>query len=496
MYEEPERRAFYAVSHENDQATVTKGSLIPAARKKTTSTKQTQQVLRRIGYSVLPVFSLLLLTLFFSSVGYAALRGVNSLASPIVMVQDPYTEVATPLQYGVTVAMTKPTFVSETRNALIEDQQTFIELDLSKMQLRFFEDGVLSLSTPIIAKGEKGTVWETPAGFYKVADKQKRYYSSFSSVYLPWCLTFEGNLLIHGWPTDKDGNPIVNADVGGIRIDTVVAESLFAKIDGGTPIIVYDVEQQSDNFLYEPKVPELQTPHYLLADLKNNTVLASSDLDESVPIASLTKLMTAVVAVEELSLDEKVWIQEPSLVQTLIPRLQPGSRVPVYSLLQLLLVESSNEAAEALATAVGRGQFIDRMNEKAASLGLRHSQFADPSGLSNENLSSVGDLLRLIKYIADNRQFLLKLTANQHTASAYTDDEFGELMNFNQVAGLDNFVGGKVGETEAAGQTSISLHQLTVKGEQRTLVIVLLGSASRNTDVTQLLEYAKDRFAN
>ena len=59
---------------------------------------------------------------------------------------------------------------------------------------------------------------------------------------------------------------------------------------------------------------------------------------------------------------------------------------------------------------------------------------------------------------------------------------------------LDNFIGGKVGETLAAGQTSVTLHSLKVKGQDRVLAIVLLGSDSRNADVHELLTYAEERF--
>lgn len=162
--------------------------------------------------------------------------------------------------------------------------------------------------------------------------------------------------------------------------------------------------------------------------------------------------------------------------------------------MQLLLIESSNEAAEVIAAQIGREQFINHMNEKAKSLGLAHTHFADPSGLSADNTSTVRDLLRLIQYIYDNRRFIVELTADQDLPTAYINGEFGKLINFNKVENLDNFIGGKVGETMAAGQTSITLHSLEVKGQKRILAIVLLGSDSRNADVRELLHYAEERF--
>ena len=73
-------------------------------------------------------------------------------------------------------------------------------------------------------------------------------------------------------------------------------------------------------------------------------------------------------------------------------------------------------------------------------------------------------------------------------------NEFEGLVNFNQIEDVDNFVGGKVGETMAAGQTSISLHTITLQGSERTVVIILLGSAHRDEDVRTLIQFVEDRF--
>ena len=247
-------------------------------------------------------------------------------------------------------------------------------------------------------------------------------------------------------------------------------------------------------FLYEPKVPELLTPHYLIADVESSTVLAASDLDGIAPIASVTKLMTALVAAEFINLDKSVSVDQPTFVHSLIPRLGERSKVSLYSLLQLLLVESSNEAAEVIAAQVGLERFVELMNEKAKALGMKDSVFADPSGLSSANVSTVRDLLRLAQYIYENRSFILELTANQDLPTAYVSGEFGELLNFNKVENLDNFIGGKVGETIAAGQTSVTLHRLVVKGSERIVAIIILGSKDRTADVTALFRYAEERF--
>jgi D-alanyl-D-alanine endopeptidase (penicillin-binding protein 7) len=166
----------------------------------------------------------------------------------------------------------------------------------------------------------------------------------------------------------------------------------------------------------------------------------------------------------------------------------------MYSLLQLLLVESSNEAAEVIAGEYGRDAFIEEMNNKSTQLGMASSQFSDPSGLSAENVSSLGDLYRLSKYIHENRSFIFDITADGEMSNMEGMNEFDGLVNFNQVRDVDNFEGGKVGETTAAGQTSVSLHTVEIQGSKRTVLVVLLGSASRGDDVKLLIDFVTKRF--
>ena len=363
------------------------------------------------------------------------------------------------------------------------------------MQLRYFELGVLKEQVPILSKGQKGTWWETPAGLYEVKDKNAKQFSSFGQVTTPWNIAFQGNFSIHGWPLNPDGTPVsAEYTTGCIRLADGDAKQFFDLVTLHTPILVHEAPIEPDGFVYEPKIPELDTPHYLIADVESSTVLASSDLHESVPIASLTKLMTALVAAEYINLDTSVSVTQSTFVQSLIPRLGERDKVSMYSLLQLLLVESSNEAAEVIAEQIGQEKFIAYMNEKAASLGLTDTHFADPSGLSSENTSSLHDLLSLTQYIYNNRRFIIELTANQDLPSAYVSGEFGTLSNFNKIKDETNFIGGKVGETTAAGQTSITLHTLSVKGTDRVIAIILLNSNSRNDDVKELLGYAQERF--
>lgn len=520
MYnEERPARRFYAVSYNDDEPTVSLGAFIPRPKKKpvpqpTSFTPQIVKIQRNaqpspyvVSIKVVTVFLSLALVLLVSLLSAPFLKetGSNVVAqlwaattkSTPVIIENPYTQAQTELNYGVQMSFTQPNFFAETRDAFIRESKTFIEADLATMQLRYFTEGVLELQVPILAKGAKGSWLETPAGLYEVKTKKPKQFSTFGQMYTPWNLTFQGNFIIHGIPFAEDGTKFPTEFIGGgIRLADSDAEKIYNLVTLKTPVLVHEAPVTPDAFLYEPKIPELDTPNYLIADVESNTVLASSDLDTVVPIASLTKLMTALVAAEYINLDTRVSVTQPTFVQSLIPRLGGLGTVSMYSLLQLLLVESSNEAAQVIADQVGQAKFVGYMNEKAASIGLKNTHFADPSGLNAGNTSTVRDLLGLITYVYTTRQFIVDLTANQDLPTAYISGEFGTLSNFNEVKGLENFIGGKVGETTAAGQTSVTLHKIKVKGVERVIAIVLLGSDSRNADVTELLRYATERFGN
>lgn len=495
MKDEDTSRQFYAVRFEDDIPKSGKGMFIPNSIKNRRALPPSRIVVPYKQYRALLVLPVVA-GVFLALLSLVGLSQVPSRTVSLPASLSTATSAAEPtLKYGVQVALTRPAVFAETRDALIEAEETFVEVDLTNESVRFFDEGVLAISTPILAKGEVGSWWQTPAGLYQVEAKKDNYYSTVGQMYQPWTLVFQGNLVIHGWPTTEAGE-VVGEDFtsGGVRIATEAAERLFAAVPVGTTVLVHDTAVTSDSFLYEPKVPELKTPHYLIADVKSSTVLASSDLDAVASIASVAKLMTALVAAEHINLDSTVSVSEPTFVQSLIPRLGERSRVSMYSLLQLLLVESSNEAAEVIAAQLGREEFVALMNAKAKSLGMLKTNFADASGLSAENTSSLSDLLRLTEYIYTNRSFIFELTANSELKTAHIGGQFGELTNFNEVEDLDNFIGGKVGETIAAGQTSVTLHELEVKGETRVVAIIILGSVSRNEDVRELLRYAEERF--
>ncbi|MEZ4195082.1 MAG: L,D-transpeptidase [Candidatus Paceibacterota bacterium] len=164
------QRRFYAVSYKDDIPKPGKGALIPYDKQKTALA--VRRIDKYAGLILVPLAALLFL-FTASLVGVKVTAGISTASLPMVSVVNPFTEEVKPLNYGVQVALTQPSFFAETIEAFVEEKVTFIEADLTTMQLRYFVDGVLVENIPIEAKGKEGSWWQTPAGLYKIEFKRR-----------------------------------------------------------------------------------------------------------------------------------------------------------------------------------------------------------------------------------------------------------------------------------------------------------------------------------
>jgi D-alanyl-D-alanine endopeptidase (penicillin-binding protein 7) len=151
-----------------------------------------------------------------------------------------------------------------------------------------------------------------------------------------------------------------------------------------------------------PAYQELASGSALVVDLKTNQVLYSSHPDVVVPIASVTKLMTAMVALDaKLPLDQQlpIVIRDTAEMRGVFSRVRVGSEISRRDMLLLALMSSENRAAASLAHHYpgGHAAFVAAMNAKARALGMSRSHFVEPTGLSERNVSSANDLVLLLK---------------------------------------------------------------------------------------------------
>src|SRR5690606_8629831 len=151
-----------------------------------------------------------------------------------------------------------------------------------------------------------------------------------------------------------------------------------------------------------PAQQELASGSALLVDLNTNQVLYSSNPDLVVPIASVTKLMTAMVVLDaQLPLDEQlpITIRDAAEMQGVFSRVRIGSEISRREMLLLTLMSSENRAAASLAHHYpgGYAAFIQAMNLKASELGMSSTRYVEPTGLSELNVSSANDLVKLLR---------------------------------------------------------------------------------------------------
>ncbi len=500
MHDEPDR-TFRLVSFHDDQPVEKPGALIPRPRNELAPKTDFHPLGAVKSFNFAPYIGVgfgavaLFLLAIVGTASYGLVAQNNLVATPAVTIVDPYTSGRSGLGYGPQSALERNSFFTETRDAFIDEKATFVEVDVAGSQLRYFKRGVLLFSAEILSVGKSGSWWSVPAGLYEVEQLEDKPFSNLAQVYLPDTVRFDGNYLIHGTPVYPDGTEAsVESGVGGIRLSGEDAADLYKLVSDDISVLVHTPPAEADSFIYQPVVEGVIAEHYLVADIENGAIIATNDLDAQAPIASLVKLMTAIIAAEKIDLDTRVRATAPTFVESLIPRLSDRQSVSVYSLLQLLLVESSNEAAEVIAGQLGREEFILLMNEKAKKIGMHSTVFTDPSGLDSGNISTVGDLYRLVRYINEQRSFIFDITDTSRVSTDYIGGEFGELVNFNQIEDVDGFIGGKVGETNVAGQTSVSLHEIRIRGEKRVILVVALGTTERNNDVRVLLNHVDQTF--
>lgn len=415
--------------------------------------------------------------------------------APMVMVQSDTSLEPAPFLYGPQQLLSQPSFFEETLTSFKEHKQSFVEADLFEMKIRYYDKGSVVFEAPILTKGKEGSWWETPAGLYDVGSKSESHFSSFGHVYTPWNIVFQGNFFIHGWPYYPDGTPVASQYSGGcIRLADVDAEALYRLANVNTPILVYEKADYVDDFSYSIALPKIDAKAFLVADVESGTILAQSGTTEQLPIASVTKLMTAIVAAEYINLDKDITISESAVASTSVPRLKAGMTMSAYSLLLPLLLESSNTAANTYAQMLGSSRFVELMNKKAQSLGMKDTKYTDASGADAGNVSTLYDLLRLSGYIYNNRSFIYKISSGENVSTAYDVYPFGVLSNFNKIEGLEGFLGGKVGKTTAAQETIISLYKMNINGTERTIVFIALGTPDNYKAVEDLYAYIQKQY--
>jgi serine-type D-Ala-D-Ala endopeptidase (penicillin-binding protein 7) len=230
--------------------------------------------------------------------------------------------------------------------------------------------------------------------------------------------------------------------------------------------------------------PKLKSSSVLVVDQSDSSVLYSRHSDVAAPIASITKLMTALVVLDaEQSLDEPITITEADrdFQKSTFSRITVGTTLTRGDLMHLALMASENRAAHALGNNYPGGMpaMVAAMNAKAGSLGMTHSHFVDSTGLSSQNVASPEDLSKLV--IAASKNRTIREYSTDTNYAVRINKHLVEFRNTDRLVANPawNIVVQKTGYIAEAGKCLV----MSAVIEGRSVVIVLLDSIGKYTRV-------------
>lgn len=248
----------------------------------------------------------------------------------------------------------------------------------------------------------------------------------------------------------------------------------------------------------------------VVKDITTGKILYEKNPDDVLPLASLTKVLTAVTALDVLHDDDLVQIHPMALQYGNDAAFISGSNFRLKDILKVALVSSSNTAARSIAISAGQKIsatdqdplqiFVDKMNSVASNIGMENSSFKNPTGLdeNNEttasNFGSARDIARLFEYTLKNYQEILESTQETSLTVRSREGYAHKAVNTNNIIGeLPNIIGSKTGYTDIAGG---NLAVAIDPGLNTPVVIVVLGSSKegRFKDVETLSKATLDYF--
>ena len=244
--------------------------------------------------------------------------------------------------------------------------------------------------------------------------------------------------------------------------------------------------------LAAPPNPEARA--FLVVNASTGEVLAARAPHARVPIASITKLMTVLVALEHAKLSDVVRVDRGAArVGESTINLRAGERISVHDLVAAALIQSANDAAVALARHVGHGStpaFVALMNAKARELGLDDTHFVRPDGLDAKGeASSAADVVKLAEVAMHNPT--IRRIVGERTATIAGGRH---LTTWDDLLGtFPGLIGVKTGHTDSAGWCQVA----AARGDGLTIYTAILGSPTRsrrNSDLSVLLAWGLSRY--
>lgn len=266
---------------------------------------------------------------------------------------------------------------------------------------------------------------------------------------------------------------------------TLTANAQVTTLDIWSPI--KSLFASNENF-----ADSLSAKSALSYDLTTNKALFIKNANQRLPMASLTKIMTAVIALENKKDSDAYVVSSQDLVGEDSMGLTAGESLSLKDLLYGLILHSANDAAETLADNYpqGRSAFIDAMNAKAQALGLTNTHFTNPSGLEGDGkqYTTAYDLLVLTRYALDNFPLFKEIaaTVEYDIPASNTNKEYYLENETNLLTSYPGVKGVKTGYTPEAGLCLVTY----LEYQNHKIIGVVLGSGDRRDDMKELLDFS------
>lgn len=244
---------------------------------------------------------------------------------------------------------------------------------------------------------------------------------------------------------------------------------------------------------------EVTAKSFLVFDFEDN-IIASKNERLQWPLASLTKLMTALLVEENILDDTAISISLDAIMQTGDDGFLAGELFDKDDLRDVMLVRSSNDAAYAFAEYISAGGFVDMMNARAYELGMIETYFLNSSGLDvsstvSGSYGSAEDLMILIKYLVRNHPNIFEATYNDSISVVSMQGNLRTFKNTNRVVNkIPGLIGGKTGFTDIAGGHVIIIADI---GINNPIGIIVLASSEdgRFEDMLKLYQASVEWFS-
>jgi D-alanyl-D-alanine carboxypeptidase len=306
------------------------------------------------------------------------------------------------------------------------------------------------------------------------------------------------SLSVYIWPSQTKGNeniisPLVKEANGEDIIGTTIYDQIKNRktTDNYPPNNYFPLKLEPKYF---PNL-DLSAKAYAVMDRDSRELLLAKNLTSEKQIASVTKIMTAIVALEKDNPDREIIVpEEAAKIGEAVMGISQGENYTLRELLYGLLMVSGNDAAETIAFKLGRGRiwFIDQMNRKAVGLGLFDTSYVNPTGLDEEtreisSYSTALDLLGLANYALNNRLFAEIVATKYHVlpykAGYHKAISLSNILEFDR--SYPGIKGVKTGNTDFAHQTLVSY----AENDGRKILVVLLDSEATRDDAVKIYKY-------